>query len=447
MHFQTLLLAASLLASIPTSVTSFAISPRTVPGSSVVEVPVSDSLVRREEEPKPTAHPVATAGAQPADKEAKKESSIEGGMEAKMKKEGGSDEVNKEDSAIKVEVKNGGAEGETKGDGEAKKENAAEDEMKKEGSVEGGKMEGEMKNEGGVAEAKKEGGSEAKEGGMEGKAKKEGGAEGKKEDGKQESSTEGGMNEGEAKKEGGEGEMKKEGIKKEGEAKKKSGMMEGEEKKEGGGGGGTKKEGELTRIGNAPILVGAGIAHQRPQYIVIILPELLDLYALMAIYLGFQPSFGTSFFSGLTRRPSFNTYYSIRASNNQTDSQLQTLQLINQISLANSTLSKASPRQVSAFVKDIANKNDVPVSLISSLASSVLDTMASNNVTTGSVYSTFAAVSKLANQTTTPTQTKNTTATSVAATTIPPAFRIGSNAFAIAAFTSFPVLTSLLILV
>ncbi|KAJ3017178.1 UNVERIFIED_CONTAM: hypothetical protein HDU68_011809 [Siphonaria sp. JEL0065] len=397
MHFQVLLLAASLLASVPALVTGYAIAPY-VSGSTVVDFPVSRSLVQREEETKPATHPAVAEGGKPAVAEPKKEGDAEGGMEGEMKNEGGA-------------------------------------------------VEGEMKKEGGVAEAKKESEGAMKEGGMEGEAKKESGAEGKKEEGKKDGGAEGGMKEGEAKKEGGEVE-KKEGIKKEGEAKKESGKMEGEVKKEEGGEGGVKKEGELPRIGNAPVLVGGGrvIAHQRPQYIVIILPELMELYALMAMYLGFQPSFGTSFFSGLATRPSFNSYYSIRASNNQTDSQLQTLQLINQISLANTTLSKASPLQVSAFVKDVASKNDVPVSLISSLASSVLDTMASNNVTSGSVYSTFAAVSKLANQTTVPTQAKNTTATSVAATTIPPNSRIGSSALAITAFSTFPVFASLLML-
>ncbi|KAI9328092.1 hypothetical protein BDR26DRAFT_1012493 [Obelidium mucronatum] len=126
-----------------------------------------------------------------------------------------------------------------------------------------------------------------------------------------------------------------------------------------------------------------------------VLPQLLPDYVTMVIYLGLPPSRAVPFFMDLSSRSAFNAFFRIRASTNQTDSQLQTLNIINAISLHNETLSVATPSEIKDFTAEVATNENVPLVLVTNLAAGVLDTMKANNVTRGPVYQSLLQSVKL----------------------------------------------------
>ncbi|KAJ3014580.1 UNVERIFIED_CONTAM: hypothetical protein HDU68_000224 [Siphonaria sp. JEL0065] len=128
-----------------------------------------------------------------------------------------------------------------------------------------------------------------------------------------------------------------------------------------------------------------------------ILPQLIDEYAVMVVYLGLPSTVGVAFFEDLSGRSEFNSFFRIRAPSNKTDSQLQTLNIINRISLANRTLGSTTLAEVESFVNTLASDVDVSTVLVSGLARGVLESMESNNVTTGPVHAAFLAVSRASN--------------------------------------------------
>ncbi|KAJ3243369.1 hypothetical protein HDU77_010440 [Chytriomyces hyalinus] len=80
---------------------------------------------------------------------------------------------------------------------------------------------------------------------------------------------------------------------------------------------------------------------------------------------------------------------------NNTDTQNMLMDIINEITLQNETLSKATPQELPNLIQQIALKFDAPIQSIPKISKNVAETMVEEKVASGPVYMSFKAIADL----------------------------------------------------
>ncbi|KAJ3221461.1 hypothetical protein HDU81_010630 [Chytriomyces hyalinus] len=80
---------------------------------------------------------------------------------------------------------------------------------------------------------------------------------------------------------------------------------------------------------------------------------------------------------------------------NNTDTQNMLLDIINEITVQNETLSKATPQELTNLIQQIAIKFDAPLQSIPKIAKNVVETMMEEGAASGRVYMSFKAIADL----------------------------------------------------